>query len=265
MFFFQISVRMDAKSVHDQLVLHDLLINSRINLQKLLVTSNKLPQHDTHESFFENSKELQKLRQKALGQHQALLEALNKLKDSLAPDNQESQDVITLANSVMDEWYKKTNFNTKSNQVGDDTSIIKSIEQILSNRERLIRKTQTKRSEYDIIGKEESNKDDEESEDCIDPEIFDDSDFYRQLLHQLIESKTPTDSLDPVALSRRWLEVQKLRSKMKKKIDTKASKGRRIRYQVHNPLISFMAPVDNCSYEEETKDALFSSLFAKSL
>ena len=29
---------------------------------------------------------------------------------------------------------------------------------------------------------------------------------------------------------RQWLELQKLRSKVKKKVDTKASKGRKIRY-----------------------------------
>ena len=33
-----------------------------------------------------------------------------------------------------------------------------------------------------------------------------------------------------IYFNRQWLEIQKLRNKVKKKIDSKASKGRRIRY-----------------------------------
>ena len=80
-------------------------------------------------------------------------------------------------------------------------------------------------------------------------------------MRQLIESKTSLDSVDPISLSRQWLEVQKLRKKMKRRIDTRASKGRRLRYQIHQPLISFMAPIEDCPYEDSAKDALFSSLF----
>lgn len=269
---------MNAQGVHDQLIFYDLLINSRIKMQKLLVTSNKLPQPDVYTSIYDEcqSDELKKARKKTCKEYQALGQALNKLRDCLTPDNQEFDDVISMANSVMDEWYKKTNFSINK-QADEEISIVKNIEQILSNKERLVRKTQTKRSDYDIIGKKrkksekapneqekaDDDEDEEDDDDTFDPEIFDDNDFYRQLLRQLIESKTPADSLDSTALSRRWLEVQKLRSKMKKKIDTKASKGRKIRYQVHNQLIGFMAPIDTCTYEEETKDALFASLFNK--
>ena len=51
-----------------------------------------------------------------------------------------------------------------------------------------------------------------------------------QLLRDLIERKMNyTESHDPVAMGRQWLALQKLRSKVKKKVDTKASKGRKIR------------------------------------
>ena len=60
-------------------------------------------------------------------------------------------------------------------------------------------------------------------------ELFDDDDFYHQLLREIIERKS-TQTTDPVALSRHWLEMQKYKSKTKKKVvDTKASKGRKIR------------------------------------
>ena len=51
-----------------------------------------------------------------------------------------------------------------------------------------------------------------------------------QLLRELIERKTSySESSDPIEMGRQWLELQKLRTKAKKKVDTKASKGRKIR------------------------------------
>ena len=38
-----------------------------------------------------------------------------------------------------------------------------------------------------------------------------------------------SESSDPTAMGRQWLELQKLRTKAKKTVDTKASKGRKIR------------------------------------
>ena len=60
---------------------------------------------------------------------------------------------------------------------------------------------------------------------------------------------------------RQWLEIQKLRSKAKRKVDAKASKGRRLRYQVHPKLVSFMAPHPETSWNDTAKNELFSSLF----
>lgn len=50
---------------------------------------------------------------------------------------------------------------------------------------------------------------------------------------------------------------------MKRKIDTRATKGRKIRYTVIPKLVNFMAPCDKGIWSEEAKDELFSSLFAR--
>ena len=88
--------------------------------------------------------------------------------------------------------------------------------QILGDKVRLIKRTQLKRSQYKILGKkeddnkttkdatEESGEDNPVNQEHLkdyDTEIFDDSDFYHQLLRELIEKKT-SDINDPVALSR---------------------------------------------------------------
>lgn len=62
-------------------------------------------------------------------------------------------------------------------------------------------------------------------------------------------------------LYRQWLEIQKLRSKAKRKVDAKASKGRRLRYQVHPKLVSFMAPYPETTWNDIAKNELFASLF----
>ena len=68
---------------------------------------------------------------------------------------------------------------------------------------------------------------------------------------------------DPIALGQQWLQLQKLRAKVKKKVDTKASKGRKTRFDIHAKLINFMAPTYPSStiITEEAKNELFASLF----
>ena len=56
-----------------------------------------------------------------------------------------------------------------------------------------------------------------------------------------------------VRSSRHWAQLRKLRSKMKKNIDTKASKDRKIRYNVHKKLVNYMAPIDRCSFTDDAK------------
>ncbi|CAG4987052.1 unnamed protein product [Colias eurytheme] len=181
----------------------------------------------------------------------------------------------TFRDSTIQKWNDKTRIATAANIKNAPTNtILQQISYILSDKQKLIRRTQLKRSEYDIIGykkddSEEQNgseinpitrsrKDDDE----YIPEIFDDSDFYHQLLRELIECKS-ADITDPVQLSRQWIALQQMRSKMKRKVDTKATKGRKIKYVVHNPLVSYMAPEKSTKWNEESANELYSSLFGK--
>lgn len=55
-----------------------------------------------------------------------------------------------------------------------------------------------------------------------DLEVFDDTDFYQQLLRDVIDDR------NGISGSQDWIQAQKQRKK-KKIVDTKASKGRKIR------------------------------------
>ncbi|XP_012705690.2 LOW QUALITY PROTEIN: protein AATF [Fundulus heteroclitus] len=188
-------------------------------------------------------------------------------------------------NATLQKWHDKTRLATGKSGRGFgafDRNILTQVEQVLMDRERLLRRTQTRRSEYRVLGKKEGSavapqdvpaegEDDAHPLKAnahlkdLDEDIFDDDDFYHQLLRELIERKTSVaDPNDQVAMGRQWLAIQKLRSKIKKKVDTKASKGRKVRFHVHSKLVGFMAPVDHSSMSDEARSELYRGLFGHS-
>lgn len=174
--------------------------------------------------------------------------------------------IKSFRDNILDQWYYKTRYTGgKGSMDAFELPPVKVIEQIVSNKERLIKRTQLKRSNYEILCKSgdgggEGSGDGEANE--HDTEIFDDDDFYHQLLREVIEDKTSPESTNPVELSRKWIEIQRMRSKMKRKVDTRASKGRKIKLeQVMKPLVAFMAKQPNEQMTGEEIDELFASLF----
>ncbi|KAM9848560.1 protein AATF [Aulostomus maculatus] len=183
--------------------------------------------------------------------------------------------------ATLQRWHDKTRLNMGKSSRGFsafDRDIRTQVEQVLMDGERLVQRTRTRRSEYRVLGKKENSavtSDTVSSEGVeqhlkanthlkdLDEDIFDDDDFYHQLLRELIERRTSaTDPNDQVALGRQWLAIQKLRSKIKKKVDTKASKGRKVRFHVHSKLVNFMAPVDHSSMSDEARSELYRGLFS---
>lgn len=313
--------------VRNQLSIWENLLETRIQLQKCLVTSNKMPQYDVFEHFKADkdfkaaSTKTKHIITKALNNFltlQTLLlnqypETKSLLKESKSAKKEEGsdeeipsdsdaemksekeeesdeeekmpkkrrklvdfeEDIKTrhdkykdYRNTVIQKWHDKTRLMISKNNAGS-TSILQHINYVLDDRSKLVRRTQLKRSEYEVIGKVKSEVTNTESEEHAHPsklpeeydtEIYDDDDFYHQLLRELIEFKS-ADVTDPVQMSRQWIALQNLRSKMKKKIDTKATKGRKIRYAVHSKLVNFMAPIDNSSWTDEAKTELYGSLF----
>ncbi|XP_038052871.1 protein AATF-like [Patiria miniata] len=190
------------------------------------------------------------------------------------------KDFETFQYDTIQKWHDKTRLATGKNSGKSFSSFEKSavtqIHQVLQDKPRLIKRTQLRRTVYTRLGDTEGTDDaansSQDTQDGafpgnshlkdFDEETFDDDDFYHQLLRELIEKRT-SSTTDPVQLTRQWLEVQKLRRKIKKKVNTRASKGRKIRYDVHPQLVSFMAGMDAGTMMESAKSELFSSLFGK--
>ncbi|KAJ4824192.1 hypothetical protein Tsubulata_015653 [Turnera subulata] len=69
-----------------------------------------------------------------------------------------------------------------------------------------------------------------------DPELLSDSEFYQQLLKELFET------IDPASSESAFYALKKLQPKKRKVVDRRASKSRKIRYNVHEKIVNFMAP-----------------------
>jgi len=185
--------------------------------------------------------------------------------------------------AVIQRWNERTRLATMGKQSSNgfsgfesQMSTVRQIEHVLADRARLVGRTQRKRSDYVVLGRKPESKESEEKgdeegdaeEDEVDAEIFDDDDFYQQLLKELIDRKSEGVT-DPVLLGRQFLKIQRARAKADRRaraVDAKASKGRKVRYDVHAKLVNFMAPVyssrsGGTEWKEEARDELFSSLF----
>ncbi|XP_062570249.1 protein AATF-like [Saccostrea cucullata] len=236
------------------------LLQKLIQLQSVLLLQNSETQHiesgqqkpvkktedpDDEEITSESdTEETKQTDEKSTVQHKGRKRklAMEEIPDFLAKRHKDFQNY---RNDTLQKWFDKTRLlggkiSSKSFNAFEQ-SALKQIEQVLSDRDRLIKRTQMKRASYKVLGKPEEaetavSQDQEPlqetsiktSEQTYDAEIFDDSDFYHQQLRELIERKT-SDINDPIALSRQWLEIQRLRNKVKRKVETRASKGRKIR------------------------------------
>lgn len=165
-------------------------------------------------------------------------------------------------NQVLQKWNDRTKSLKDTKNPVTNLNIMTKIENALLGKNEMIRKTQIYRGDYEIFGVEIPKKDDESQNDVHIPDIFDDSDFYHQLLRELIEYKSNTGD-NQSELAQKFMELQNVRSKMKKRVETRASKGRKIRYNVHNKLVNFMPPKDTTEMTEEAKTELFNSLFGR--
>lgn len=273
-------------AVKQQQSTFDALLNSRIKLQKALVATNSMTatsgitaapsDPDTTIRAAENA---------AL----ALWTSLNPLRSSLhTPNNPKkrsftatvstsSSDLWTEMQSLestflpqrratLSKWSQRTNPATlprqnKFSQNPTQQSLTSVLDQHLSgvNAERLIARTRVPRSCAPLQANNRV---------LSDPSIYDDADFYTLLLRELVDqrmadsnntaSKASTFSSTalPSLPSQRELKV-------KKQVDTKASKGRKMRYTVHEKLQNFMAPDDRGSWGERQRGELFGSLLGR--
>ena len=185
----------------------------------------------------------------------------------------------SVRNDILNYWFEKTRFTLRGGKLDKNSldafeqSTVKSIDHLLLNQLKLIKRTQLKRGNYTIIGKRQAADEGElinselvekKTKEIYDTEIFDDSDFYHQLLRELVNSIGATNLSTTSKVNPKWLKLMKERFKANKYVDTKATKARKIRYKVHNELVNFMTPMTHLNaYDDEQHSNLIKSVFGK--
>lgn len=95
-------------------------------------------------------------------------------------------------------------------------------------------------------------------------QIYDDSPLYTTLLSTLLAEHSAAQMTDSATQSTDLNAQLSLARRIKSKrpgLDTKASKGRKMRYVTHEKLVNFMAPEDRNTWGERQRVELFRGLF----
>ncbi|TQV97739.1 hypothetical protein V2A60_006530 [Cordyceps javanica] len=98
-----------------------------------------------------------------------------------------------------------------------------------------------------------------------DESVFDDADFYQLLLKELVEQRTVDSSSNQTSAVPSVVLTASRENRTRKVVDRKASKGRKMRFTVHEKLQNFMAPEDRRQWEQTAIDRFFGTLFGRKL
>ncbi|KAK4166803.1 protein bfr2 [Cladorrhinum sp. PSN259] len=272
----------DAKkgqAVHIQRRAFDNILHMRVRLQKALVAANTFSQVDNEEVVptkpYQAAEEaavklwniIDSVRQNFLpakvGEKRKRTEIeLDTPSQEIWESMQEIEEAaLSHRRAIINKWserVKNTSAGTTKtrNLVQNDTqSLVSVLDSQLVSSERLIKRARTPRS----CAPAQAAKKVEE-----DPEIYDDADFYQLLLKELVDQRSAdTGASGESVTTVRWAAIKE--AKVRKQVDRRASKGRKLRYTVHEKLQNFMAPDDRRGWEESAIDRLFGTLFGQKL
>lgn len=288
--------RKRGKAISKQIALWDSLIDARIRLQKSVTAGNRLPllsQHANSEaiqgSLVTMLEQAQLLSDELFSFQEALLSSFDDIqlpprkrrRSDAEPSVSDYAEAFREASSylssiqhtyhphlieTLNKWSSKiqsvapsvllpSNRNAFSKSSQHSKAAAELIDETLADHSKVLARTRVYRGKNERLGINVATETEEGDDE--DPTIFDDTDFYQQLLRDVIDSRSGSGGGDD------WATVQK-QQKAKKKVDTKASKGRKLRYQVHEKLQNFMVPIPvHSGWHDEQIDELFASLLGK--
>ncbi len=160
---------------------------------------------------------------------------------------------------ILDKWSSKvqrpTAAATRKLIATPSQSLVSNLDDQLLSADRLIKRTRTPRS---CAPAQAAKKIDE------DAGIYDDADFYQLLLKELVDQRA-TDASAPGSSvpTVRWAAIKE--AKTRRHVDRKASKGRKLRFNVHEKLQNFTAPEDRTTWEPDAVDRFCGTLFGQTL
>nr|OQO30024.1 hypothetical protein B0A51_01922 [Rachicladosporium sp. CCFEE 5018] len=284
------AVQTDVKRGHaikKQRAAFDSLLNTRIKLQKSLVAANTLVALDTSSSMIQDDEVKDAITSAEIAAFKlwsslttfreeitAARTGEKRKRSTLSQDmptsrllsytQEQEVDAIVRRNAVLQKWSSKVRANaptvdsqkSRLNNTVHETTIIDVLNEHLSAPERLLKRAHTPRSCAPVQSAKRLIE---------DPSIYDDADFYGLLLKELLDSKSSADSTAAASVDVGTFSAVRKEAKTKRNVDVKASKGRKLKYTVHEKLQNFMAPEELGSWGQKQTDELFGSLFGRRL
>ena len=98
-----------------------------------------------------------------------------------------------------------------------------------------------------------------------DAAVYDDADFYQVLLKELVDQRTADSEVAQQAgvATVQWSAMKE--AKTSNAVDRRASRGRKMRFTVHEKLAGFMAGEDRRDWEADAIDRFFGTLFGRKM
>ncbi|KAM4062829.1 apoptosis antagonizing transcription factor [Hirsutella rhossiliensis] len=265
-------------AIQKQRNIYDGLLNLRIRLQKALVAANTFPivedEAESDSEPYEAAEEaaikllntISSLRSNLAGPHRAGDKRKRQLAVSMPSEaiwarlQEEDLSSIEFRKSRLEKWSRKVQSVNVTAQRGlgqRSKTVVDALEEQLANPEsRLVKRTRVPRS---CAPAQASRKISE------DGQVYDDADFYQLLLKELVDQRTVETAAAQVGGVPTVMLTAAKEAKTRKQVDRKASKGRKMRFTVHEKLQNFMAPEDRRSWEQDAVDRFFATLFGRKM
>eukprot|EP00727_Mastigamoeba_balamuthi_P001345 m51a1_g11207 putative protein aatf-like (503) ;mRNA; r:33867-35559 len=285
-----------AAQTKHQVVLWDAMLDLRIRMQPLLALANRMPPagvasalasdpalavpQDTRDALAAGlagaaeaaqalADDLHELGALVWDRcEQVVAEAGGKYRRDEGPDARSAR-YAPYARSVVERWHERTQVGASAAHrfKALDTSPLAQAERLLAaDMDRLVGRTRVRRTEGQRLcwrsdSGSGSGSEEKEQAQAQEEDVFDDTDFYGDLLRELVESagKQQGQAGDGIGA-----ELSAVRRKQRKQHARGASKGRTLSFEVQAPLVGFMAPVDPPGLADWDTERLFSSLFGGS-
>ncbi|PNY29487.1 Protein BFR2 [Tolypocladium capitatum] len=265
-------------AIQQQRKIYDGLLNLRIRLQKALVAANTFPtmeagsdsESEPYEAAEEAAIKLLNTISSLRDNFGASTKTGDKRKRELVPSmsseaiwerlQEEDQGSVKFREDRLQKWSRKVqsvNVMAPSGLGQKNKTLVSVLQEQLGNPDsRLVKRTRVPRSCAPVQAAKKLTEDEK---------VYDDADFYQLLLKELVDQRTvETCSAQSSAVATVMLTAAK-DAKTRKQVDRKASKGRKMRFTVHEKLQNLMAPEDRRSWEQEAIDRFFGTLFGRKM
>ncbi|EWZ88379.1 hypothetical protein FOWG_09860 [Fusarium oxysporum f. sp. lycopersici MN25] len=266
-------------AIRQQRKAYDGLLNIRIRLQKALIAANTLDALDANPE--PESEPYEAAEEAAI----KLLNTISSLKDNFGPSRAgekrkreldvsmatseiweqlqaEEQRSIKSREDRLEKWSRKVqsvNVTAPKGLESRNKTLVNALkEQLIDPDNRLAKRSRVPRSCAPAQAAKGASE---------NSNIYDDADFYQVLLKELVDQRTVEGSSGagagaavPTVVLTAAKDV-----KSRKNVDRKASKGRKMRFTVHEKLQNFMAPEDRRAWEQGAIDRFFGTLFGRKM